>query len=294
MLLPASAPSQRLCSAEERQTLGRHEVAHHRNDALRFSDNPFELSLKLRVGPIGTDQLLQVRPIPRPASIVAAGQSRQPGRQIMTSIPESPSPMGSPSATDSPIMHKRKEISSSPEEGSSKRAKVDERRDSDHDKDSSRRHNYSTVEFRATNPASYDDHDPYRRKGVTQEEKKRGMRLFGGVLSTLSQSNPTTQQRKRQEVEKRQQERVRQRQLEVEKKRSDKLARLTDVRKEVQIMFDERVVPLPMLLGISSPLTGRTDAIETREYAFQGTLTLDQGRAQDRESNSALVDVPMR
>merc|ERR1712225_196839 len=40
-----------------------------------------------------------------------------------------------------------------------------------------------------------------KRKSSVQEEKKRGQRLFGGLLSTLSQSTPNGQQKRRLEIE---------------------------------------------------------------------------------------------
>ena len=90
------------------------------------------------------------------------------------------------------------------------------------------------------NEISYDD--PERRKSVTKEEKKRGMRLFGGLLNTLSQTTASTQQKRRQEVEKRQQERAHKQRAEDDKRRQDKLARITEIRRQEQIFFDEKVV----------------------------------------------------
>ena len=91
------------------------------------------------------------------------------------------------------------------------------------------------------NGLPYDD--PDRRKSVTKEEKKRGMRLFGGLLNTLSQTtSTTTQQKRRLEVEKRQQERAHKQRVEGDKRRQEKLARITEIRRQEQIFFDEKVV----------------------------------------------------
>ncbi|KAE8454336.1 hypothetical protein EG329_005261 [Mollisiaceae sp. DMI_Dod_QoI] len=78
-----------------------------------------------------------------------------------------------------------------------------------------------------------------RRKSSVQEERKRGQRLFGGLLSTLSQSTPNGQQKRRLEIEKRQQEKVKQQKAEDEVRRAEKLAKLKALRKTEQVKFDE-------------------------------------------------------
>ncbi|ROW12656.1 hypothetical protein VMCG_00755 [Cytospora schulzeri] len=84
--------------------------------------------------------------------------------------------------------------------------------------------------------------DRDRRESLSQEDKKRGKRLFGGLLSTLSQTTSVSQQKRRQEIEKRQQEKRTQQTREDEKRRSEKLAKLERVRKIEQVRFDEQVM----------------------------------------------------
>lgn len=81
-----------------------------------------------------------------------------------------------------------------------------------------------------------------RRKSSVQEERKRGQRLFGGLLSTLSQSTPNGQQKRRLEIEKRQQERAKQQKEEDEVRRAEKLAKLKAIRKTEQVKFDEQTM----------------------------------------------------
>lgn len=81
-----------------------------------------------------------------------------------------------------------------------------------------------------------------RRKSSVQEERKRGQRLFGGLLSTLSQSTPNGQQKRRLEIEKRQQERAKQQKAEDEIRRAEKLTKLKAIRKVEQVKFDEESV----------------------------------------------------
>lgn len=84
--------------------------------------------------------------------------------------------------------------------------------------------------------------DRNSRNSFSQEDKKRGKRLFGGLLSTLSQTTSNSQQKRRQEVEKRQQERAAKQRVEDDKRRSEKLAKLDKIRKIEQVRFDEQVV----------------------------------------------------
>lgn len=87
---------------------------------------------------------------------------------------------------------------------------------------------------------SYDE--PARRPSATAEDKKRGKRLFGGLLSTLSQTNTNSQQKRRQEIEKRQYERIQKQKAEDDQKREDKLARLNYIRMAEQMDFERKVV----------------------------------------------------
>jgi hypothetical protein len=87
--------------------------------------------------------------------------------------------------------------------------------------------------------------DVDRRKNATQEEKRRGKRLFGGLLSTLSQTSGSVQQKRRLEIERKQQERLQKQNIEEDKLREEKRLRLTEIRRGEQIAFDEEVVSWP-------------------------------------------------
>lgn len=82
------------------------------------------------------------------------------------------------------------------------------------------------------------------RRRVSQEEKRRGMRLFGGLLGTLSQRPTNPQQQKRQEIEKRQQERLKQLRVEEQNALQEKKAKLDETRARESIKWEERVVRL--------------------------------------------------
>ena len=85
---------------------------------------------------------------------------------------------------------------------------------------------------------------PPRRKSSAltgTEEKKRGQRLFGGLLGTLSQtsSKPGSAQRKREDIEKRQIERAKAQNEEREEERRRRREELAETRREEQKQWDE-------------------------------------------------------
>lgn len=84
------------------------------------------------------------------------------------------------------------------------------------------------------------------RARVAQEEKRRGMRLFGGLLGTLSQrqANPA-QQQKRVEIERRQHERLRQQREMEERALGETRAAREEMRGRESIKWEEQVVCLP-------------------------------------------------
>lgn len=91
-------------------------------------------------------------------------------------------------------------------------------------------------------PKPPDKHDKPKsvdRKNSLQEERKRGQRLFGGLLSTLSQSSTGTQQKRRQDIERRQQEKAKRQKLEDEGRRQRKLQRLKELRTKQMARFEE-------------------------------------------------------
>lgn len=93
---------------------------------------------------------------------------------------------------------------------------------------------------------------PERRPPVaTQEDKKRGKRLFGGLLNTLNQGPSSSQQKRRQEIEKRLQERMQKQDAEDGQRRAERLAELRTVRIREQIIFDEEVVSISLIERLS-------------------------------------------
>ncbi|KAK5664225.1 hypothetical protein OQA88_441 [Cercophora sp. LCS_1] len=124
------------------------------------------------------------------------------------------------------------------------------------------------------------------RRNFSQEEKKRGQRLFGGLLSTLSQTTSNTQQRKRLDIERRQYERAQQQRVEDDRRRADKLAKLNHVRKIEQIKLDEQVMDArhSNMLSLAHSLETRS---EPRLYYRPWELTQSEERIVDEQISRA-------
>lgn len=71
------------------------------------------------------------------------------------------------------------------------------------------------------------------------EERKRGQRLFGAILGTLSQSTSSAGQRKRAEIEKRQLDKLRLRREQEDLQKKEKSEELLVARRKQQNLWDE-------------------------------------------------------
>lgn len=111
---------------------------------------------------------------------------------------------------------------------------------------------------------------PPTRRNVSQEEKKRGQRLFGGLVSTLNRSASGPQQQRRREIEKRQQERAQQRRVEDEKRRAEKLAGLKRRREIAQVELDEQAVCYYLFPFRDEVCTGLMRCVCLDEYPTLG------------------------
>lgn len=72
------------------------------------------------------------------------------------------------------------------------------------------------------------------------EERKRGQRLFGALLGTLSQSSSSTAQKRRSDIEKKQQAKLKLQAEEQDEKKKQKLEALLVVRRREQKKFDKQ------------------------------------------------------
>lgn len=107
------------------------------------------------------------------------------------------------------------------------------------------------------------------------EERKRGQRLFGALLGTLSQSSSSTAQKRRTDIEKKQQAKLKLQAEEQDKKKKQKLEALLVVRRREQRKFDKqsvRSVSQIMDSRISRHAKKLTDANTAFEYAGPSAL----------------------
>ena len=74
------------------------------------------------------------------------------------------------------------------------------------------------------------------------EERKRGQRLFGALLGTLSQTSAKPAHRRRDEIEKRQQDKLRQKDEELADEKRRKREQLDAVRRKEQKIWDQQGV----------------------------------------------------
>ncbi|KLJ13767.1 hypothetical protein EMPG_11308 [Blastomyces silverae] len=88
------------------------------------------------------------------------------------------------------------------------------------------------------------DQRDVRRKSGVAEERKRGQRLFGALLGTLSQSSSTAAQKRRADIEKKQQAKLRMQEEEYNELTRKKQEELLATRKKQQRTYDAQSMRL--------------------------------------------------
>lgn len=81
-----------------------------------------------------------------------------------------------------------------------------------------------------------------RRRSGQMEERKRGQRLFGALLSTLSQSSSSTAQKRRTDIEKKQQAKLKLQAEEYDEEKKLRLEALMEVRRREQKKYNKQSV----------------------------------------------------
>ena len=95
------------------------------------------------------------------------------------------------------------------------------------------------------------DRKPGRPTGSREEERKRGQRLFGGLLGTLSQSSNSAQKR-RADIERRQQDKLKLQYEELDEQRKKKKDELVAIRWKEKRLFEEESVCFTFAWGFGS------------------------------------------
>lgn len=114
-----------------------------------------------------------------------------------------------------------------------------------------------------------------RRSGQTEVnavERKRGQRLFGAMLGALSQRSPTTAQKRRADIEKKQQDKLKQQAEEFNQMKRERREKLLAMRREEQKKFDEESVRVSHPVWYLNSDIDWLDADSTRKHAGHGPL----------------------
>ncbi|KAJ8122164.1 hypothetical protein ONZ43_g1571 [Nemania bipapillata] len=130
-----------------------------------------------------------------------------------------------------------------------------------------------------------------RREMARQEEKKRGRRLLGGLMNTLSQASAGSQHKKRQDIERRQQAKSTQQRAEEDRMRMQRLSKLESVRKFEQLKFDEQVFYLPYELTRTQEDTIQ-DQIQQVENMIEKEVSEFRERKEQRLGSLGVVAKP--
>ena len=126
-----------------------------------------------------------------------------------------------------PLTSKRRKSSAS--EPGSKRLRLSH-------EDSSRQDDAETPSLTASKQP------PAKEANVQVEERKRGKRLFGALLGTLAQSSSSTAQRRRVDIEKKQQAKLKLQDEEYDEKKKLRLDALMEARRREQKKYDKQSV----------------------------------------------------
>lgn len=117
------------------------------------------------------------------------------------------------------------------------------------------------------------------RQGGRDEDRKRGQRLFGGLLGTLSQSSTSAAQKRRADIEKRQQDKLKSQDSEYDGLKKRRRERRDMIRRREKPFYEREAVRLFLLLASEAALTHCIDADAAFKPAGHGTLPENTDRA---------------
>ena len=81
-----------------------------------------------------------------------------------------------------------------------------------------------------------------RRFSKSVDERNRGKRLFGGLLGTLAQNSSSTAQKRRTNIERKQQEKLKLQAEKDDEKEKQKLQELSEMRRGEQEQYNKQSV----------------------------------------------------
>jgi hypothetical protein len=112
-----------------------------------------------------------------------------------------------------------------------------------------------------------------------EDERKRGQRLFGGLLGTLSQSSNSAAQKRRADIEKRQQDKLKSQDDEYDGLKKRRKERRDAIRRKEKPFYEREAVGFPFAWNMQQDLTYRfTDADAPFKFSGHGTFPEDTVR----------------
>lgn len=133
------------------------------------------------------------------------------------------------------------------------------------------------------------------RRDIDQEEKKRGRRLFGGLLHTLSQpASNSGQQKRRQDAERRQLEKAQNQRVEDDKRRLERLSNILHIRETEQVKFHDEVVCFLLAWASADGLSthvahSSVDSKTKRQSPYVGALPVHQSRPKPGKTPASFM-----
>lgn len=85
---------------------------------------------------------------------------------------------------------------------------------------------------------------PVRPRGGREEDRKRGQRLFGGLLGTLSQKPSNAAQRRRADIEKKQQDKLKTQDVEYGEMKKRRKEQREEIRRREKPLYEREAVRL--------------------------------------------------
>lgn len=81
-----------------------------------------------------------------------------------------------------------------------------------------------------------------RPRGGREEDRKRGQRLFGGLLGTLSQSSSSAAQRRRADIERKQQDKLKSQDLQYDELKKQRKEQREAIRRKETPLYEREAV----------------------------------------------------
>ncbi|MCJ1385734.1 hypothetical protein MMC17_008857 [Xylographa soralifera] len=151
---------------------------------------------------------------------------------------------------------------------------------------------------------------PAKEANVQVEERKRGKRLFGALLGTLAQSSSSTAQRRRVDIEQKQQAKLKLQDEEYDEKKKLRLDALMEVRRREQKKYNKQSMQIrhSSLLATANFLQTKSepklyykpwdllpeDEARIKVQIMEAEATIQRENIAHGVQNPKLVDVPLQ